>query len=123
MSAAPSGRPLQPGQYVRRRDDHKSLVGMVMAVLLTPLEVALVRWSSEDTTLEPLDALIDRSSSSGSATARRCRSSGELDPTATASSSRWRRIARLRCRARSSSCLVAVRGHPGASGKSAEATP
>jgi hypothetical protein len=55
----PSRRPLQPGQYVRRRDDHKSLVGVVTAVLLSPLEVALVRWSRTDTTLEPLDVLVE----------------------------------------------------------------
>ena len=59
MSTPPSRRPLQPGQFVRRRDDRKSVVGIVQAVLLTPLEVALVRWSSEDTTLEPLETLVE----------------------------------------------------------------
>jgi hypothetical protein len=59
MSTPTSRRPLQPGQFVRRRDDYKSLVGIVIAVLLTPREVALFRWSSEDTTLEPLEALIE----------------------------------------------------------------
>jgi hypothetical protein len=34
-------------------------VGVVTAVVLSPLEVALVRWSRTDTTPEPLDTLVE----------------------------------------------------------------
>ena len=40
MGTSPLRRPLQPGQFVRRRDDGKSCVGIVMAVLPIPLDVA-----------------------------------------------------------------------------------
>ncbi len=61
MSTPLSSQSLQPGQFVRRLDDdnYPFLVGIVVGILLTPLEVALVRWSPTDTTLEPLDAVVE----------------------------------------------------------------
>jgi hypothetical protein len=58
MATPPPTPPLQPGQLVRRRYE-PSLIGVVVGVILTPLQLALVRWGPDDTTIEPLEALVE----------------------------------------------------------------
>jgi hypothetical protein len=60
VSTAPLHRPLlQPGQLVRRQRDPESLVGIVVGILMMPVELALVRWNLMDTTTEPMETLIE----------------------------------------------------------------
>jgi hypothetical protein len=56
--STPARLPLQPGQFVRRRSDPDP-IGIVVGVLLTPLELALVRWGPRETTVEPMDVLVE----------------------------------------------------------------
>jgi hypothetical protein len=53
---SPAPVPLQPGQLVYRRGRPKA-IGIVIGVILTPLELALVRWSASDSTIEPVEVL------------------------------------------------------------------
>jgi hypothetical protein len=59
MTSPPSRPPLQPGQFVVNRGDRRCSVGVVVGVLLTPFELALVRWSATESTVEPLDMLVE----------------------------------------------------------------
>jgi hypothetical protein len=52
----PSPAPLHKGQFVYRRD-RPTVIGIVLGVIMTPLELALVRWNATDTTIEPVEVL------------------------------------------------------------------
>jgi hypothetical protein len=56
MNTPPPAPPLQPGQLVRR-DHERRPIGIVVGVILTPLQLALVRWGPGDTTIEPVEVL------------------------------------------------------------------
>jgi hypothetical protein len=47
------------GQSVRQRNDPHERLGYVVAVMLTAPYLALVRWSNEVASFEPLDTLIE----------------------------------------------------------------
>jgi hypothetical protein len=55
---SPPSPPLRPGHFVVNQADSRCLVGVVLGVLLTPFELALVRWSATETTVEPVDVLV-----------------------------------------------------------------
>jgi hypothetical protein len=61
MSTPPSRRPrLLLGQLVRRQSgDPESLIGIVVGILLIPYELAVVRWTPTDTTIEPVETLVE----------------------------------------------------------------
>jgi hypothetical protein len=62
MNTPPSRRPhFKLGQFVRRRQsgDAEPLIGTVVGILLIPFELAVVRWGATDTTIEPVEALVE----------------------------------------------------------------
>ena len=58
--ASPAHRlPLDLGLLVRRRTDPYDAVGLVVALILRPSRLALVRWRGGRLTFENLDALVE----------------------------------------------------------------
>ena len=59
MNTPPTRPPLQPGQFVRRGGDLGAVIGIVVGILLTSFERALVRWDPKNSTIEPMEALVE----------------------------------------------------------------
>ncbi len=59
MARSGPGLPLNLGLLVRRRADRAEVMGLVVALILRPSRLALVRWRGGGLTFESLDNLVE----------------------------------------------------------------